>query len=154
MKRIFLFALIVIATICSTAQAGTVITQAQLPKEARNFISKYFSADKVRKIEKDQGHRGMEYEVDFISGAEVEFREDGNWKEVKAARGHAVPSAIVPTAISQYVKAKYAGQSIVKISLKRGAYEIKLSSGVELKLTKDGKPYTGGHDRQGSRKRK
>ena len=49
------------------------ISQAQLPKEAQNFSSKYLSADKVRKIEKAQGHSGMEYEVDFISGAEVEF---------------------------------------------------------------------------------
>ncbi len=154
MRRILLLAFIAIAAICSTAQTGTAITQAQLPKEARNFISKYFSADKVRKVEKDMGHRGMEYEVDFISGAEVDFREDGNWKEVKAARGRAVPTAIVPAAISQYVKAKYAGQSIVKISLKRGGYEIKLSGGVELQLTKDAKPYSSQGNRQGNRKRK
>lgn len=84
--------------------------------------------------------RGMEYEVDFISGAEVEFRTDGEWKEVKAAKGNAVPAAIVPAAITKFVNTNFSGQSIVEISRKRGGYEIELSNGTELKLTEDAKP--------------
>ena len=82
----------------------------------------------------------MEYEVDFSSGAEVEFTSDGNWKEVKAARGSSVPSAIVPTAIAKYVVTNFKGQAIVEISRKRGGYEVELSNGSELKLTEDAKP--------------
>ena len=82
----------------------------------------------------------MEYEVDLKSGAEVDFQENGDWKEVKAARGNAVPAAIIPTAITKYVSTNFKGQSIVEISRKRGGYEVELSNGTELKLTEDAKP--------------
>lgn len=97
----------------------------------------------------------MEYDVDLSSGAEMEFREDGTWKEVKASHGSAVPAAIIPAAISKYVKNQYPGQSIIDISRKRGGYEIELSNGVELKLTEDAKPLAnqgGGHRGGGKRK--
>ncbi|MDE5633727.1 MAG: PepSY-like domain-containing protein, partial [Muribaculaceae bacterium] len=68
----------------------------------------------MRKAEKEQGRRGMEYEVDLASGAEIDFRDNGDWKEVKAARGKAVPAAIVPAAISKYVAANFKGQTIVE----------------------------------------
>ena len=82
----------------------------------------------------------MEYEVDLTSGAEIDFKSDGDWKEVKAARGKAVPSAIVPAAIAKYVSKNFSGQTIVEISRKRGGYEVELSNGSELKLTEDAKP--------------
>ncbi len=152
MKKIILMAFAAFAAVTGVVNAGTPITQDQLPKEARSFIAKYFPGEKIRKVEQDQGRRGMEYEVDFTSGAEVEFREDGTWKDVKAARGNSIPSAIVPSAITKHVQANYSGQSIVEISRKRGGYEIELSNGSELKLTEDAKPLVnqGGGRRGGS----
>ena len=122
------------------AFAGTPIEQSALPKAAQTFITKHFAKETVRKVEQDQGRHGMEYEVDFASGAEVEFKSTGDWKDVKAARGNAVPSAIVPTAIAQYVATNFEGLTIVEISRKRGGYEVELSNDTELKLTEDGKP--------------
>lgn len=140
--------LMVVASVSATIFAGTPIKQSELPKAAQSFITKYFPKDQVRKVEKDNGRRGMEYEVDFISGAEVDFTSDGNWKEVKAARGTSVPSAIIPTAIAKYVATNFKGQTIVEISRKRGGYEVELSNGSELKLTEDAKPM---QPRQGGR---
>lgn len=128
--------------------AGTPIKQSELPKTAKTFLTKYFPGDAVRKAEKEQGRRGMEYEVKLKSGAEIDFRENGDWKDIKAANRHSVPAALIPAAISKYVAAKYRGQKIVEISRKRGGYEIELSSGTELKLTEDAKPMParqGGH---------
>lgn len=85
-----------VASASATISAGTPIKQAELPKSAQAFISKYFPKDTVKKVEKDNGRRGIEYEVDFTNGAEAEFTSDGNWKKVKAASGTSVPSAIVP----------------------------------------------------------
>lgn len=82
----------------------------------------------------------MEYEVDLASGAEVDFRENGDWKDVKAARGKAVPAAIIPSAITKYVATNHKGTRIVEISRKRGGYEVELSNGKELRLTADAKP--------------
>ncbi len=140
--------LMVVASVSATIFAGTPIKQSELPKAAQSFITKYFPKDQVRKVEKDNGRRGMEYEVDFTSGAEVDFTSDGNWKEVKAARGTSVPSAIVPAAIAKYVATNFKEQTIVEISRKRGGYEVELSNGSELKLTEDAKPM---QPRQGGR---
>lgn len=152
MKKFLLLMLATVAaSLSATMLAGTPISQSELPKAAQTFITKYFSKDGVRKVEKDNGRRGMEYEVDFISGAEVEFTSEGDWKEVKASRGSSVPSAIVPTAIAKYVDTNFKGQAIVEISRKRGGYEVELSNGTELKLTEDAKPmqpHKGGHGRR------
>ena len=97
MKKFFSLMLVgLAASMSSAAFAGTPINQSELPKAAQTFITKYFGKDQIKKVEKDNGRRGVEYDVDFVSGAEVEFMSEGNWKEVKAARGTAVPTAIVP----------------------------------------------------------
>ena len=102
MKRIIILMLVAVTASFSTLVfAGTPVKQSELPKAAQTFLSKHFPGDNVRKAEKDQGRRGAEYEVDLVSGAEVEFRENGDWKEVKAAKGQAVPAAIIPSAISK-----------------------------------------------------
>ena len=141
MKKFFTLMLItIVASLSAMVYAGTPIKQTELPKAAQTFLCKHFPGDEVLKAEKEQGRRGMEYEVDLSSGAEVDFQENGDWKEVKAARGNAVPTAIIPTAIAKYVSTNFNGQSIVEISRKRGGYEVELSNGTELKLTEDAKP--------------
>lgn len=128
------------ASMSAYVYAGTPINETELPKAAQTFLGKHFAGDNVRKAEKDQGRRGMEYEVDLASGAEIDFRDNGDWKDIKAAKGKAVPSAVVPAAIAKYVADNFAGQNIVEISRKRGGYEVELSNGSELKLTEDAKP--------------
>lgn len=140
MRKSVVSLLLACACAVPAAFGGTPITKAELPKAAQSFIASHFPGDNVRKAEKEQGRRGMEYEVDLASGAEIDFRDNGDWKEVKAARGKAVPAAIVPAAISKYVAANFKGQTIVEISRKRGGYEVELSNGTELKLTEDAKP--------------
>ncbi len=139
-KTVILALMAVIALFSAHVYAGTPINKSELPKAALTFINKHFSGDNLKKAEKDQGRRGMEYEVDLISGAEIDFRENGDWKEVKAAKGKAVPEAIIPPAIVKYVSTNHAGQNIVEISRKRGGFEIELSNGTEIKLTEDAKP--------------
>ncbi len=140
MKRTLtlMFAAIVAAvSVCS--YAGTKINPSELPASAQTFISKYFSDEEIKKAEKEKGRRGMEYEVEFLSGAEIDFTETGEWKEIKAARGNSIPNQIIPPAITKYVAANFEGLSIVEISHKRGGYEVKLSNETELKLTEDAK---------------
>lgn len=141
MKRFLSITFIAIAaSLTAYIYAGKPIDASQLPKNAQTFISKYFPGDKVRKAETDYGRRGLEYEVDLISGAEIDFTEDGQWKKVDAARGNTVPAAIVPKAIATYVSKNFPGQGIKEISRKRGGYKVELTGGSELMLTADGKP--------------
>lgn len=148
MKRI-LSLLLLVASVTVIIYAGTPIKQSDLPKTAKTFLAKNFPGDEIRKAEKEQGRRGMEYEIELKSGAEIDFRENGDWKEIKAARGNSIPAVLIPTAISKYVAANYRGQKIIEISRKRGGYEIELSNGTELKLTEDAKPLAA---RQGGRR--
>lgn len=142
MKKIFTLILMVAIAIVSssTINAGTPINQSELPKACLTFITKHFPNEQIRKVEKDNGRRGLEYEVDFVSGAEIEFNSNGDWKDIKAARGNSIPAAIIPSAISKYVATNFNGQSIVEISRKRGGYEVELSNGSELKLTENAQP--------------
>lgn len=149
---------IIAALLCASASglayAGTPIEASALPKAATQFIAKHFPEEKIYKVEQDKGYRGPEYDVDFYSGAEVEFTEDGQWKDIKAARGNAVPAALIPAAIAKYVKTNFEGQQIVEISRRRGGYEIELANGTELRLTEDAKQMPargqGGHRGQGA----
>lgn len=152
MKKILTMMLLLIASAPAAIFAGTPINQSELPEAAQEFITKYFPNDQIRKVEKDNDHHGTEYEVEFVSGSEIDFRSDGQWKEVKASRGNAVPSEIVPQAIANYVSANFKGQYIVEISRKRGGYEIEISNGSELKLTEDAQPMQPRHGGKGPRK--
>ena len=88
MKRILTMMLVaIVASVSASVYAGTPINQSELPKAAQTFLAKHFSGDSVRKAEKEQGRRGMEYEVDLTSGAEIDFSDKGDWKEVTAAKG-------------------------------------------------------------------
>lgn len=153
MKKTLVIMVLALAASATSAFAGTPINESELPKTAREFIAKHFSGDNVRKAEKDHGRRGMEYEVDLGSGAEIDFLENGDWKEVKAARGAAVPTAIIPSAIAEYVSANFEGLSVVEISRKRGGYEVELSNGSELRLTEDAKPMPARNGNGGGRNR-
>lgn len=155
MRKTFLFLMVALAFIASSAWAGTPSKESELPKEAKTFIAKYFANDRILKVEKEDGRRGTEYEVDFVSGAELNFKSDGSWKEVKVKRGQAVPDAIVPDAILSFVKTNHKGKTIREISMKRGHYEVELSDGTELKLTKEAKPVTDqGRGQHGNRPRR
>lgn len=134
--------------------AGTPINQSELPEAAKTFLGKYFSKVQVVKAEKDNGRRGMEYEVDLADGTEVEFKTNGAWKDVKMPKGNAVPAGIVPAAIAKYISDNFDGLTIEEISRKRGGYEVELSNGSELKLTEDAKPLIANQKNSGKRKRK
>ncbi|MBR4388039.1 MAG: PepSY-like domain-containing protein [Prevotella sp.] len=50
----------------------------------------------------------------------------------------AVPTALVPAAIQQYVKTSFGGTSVTKIDKERYGYDVELSNGMELKFNHQG----------------
>jgi len=135
MRKIFV---IMLLAVTASVFAGVKVSQSALPKGSVEFIAKYFPDEQIKEIEKEASRRGAVYEVEFLSGAEVEFTSDGNWKEVKASKGKALPAGIVPAGIVKYVEDNFKGQSIVEISRKRGGYEVELSNDSKLMLTEKG----------------
>ncbi len=63
----------------------------------------------------------------------IEFNGDGEWRDVDAQRS-AVPAAIVPNEIKNYVDKNYAGDHIVELKRGRYGWEVKLSRGLELEF--------------------
>ena len=70
----------------------------------------------------------------LVDGTKIEFSGDGNWKDVEC-RKSAVPTAIVPKQITEYVAKKYPDVKILKIDREEN-YDIELSNRLELTFDK------------------
>ncbi len=121
------------AQLSMSANDDRVITFDALPQVAKEFVKKHFPNEKVARVEQDRGDKT--YDLNFRNGTSIDFDKKGYWKEVDCER-KAVPSAIVPKSIRDYVKANYSSEKITKIEVQRGRYEIELSNGVDLKFDK------------------
>ena len=132
MKKAFLLLLSVIA-LNVYAKADIPVTFAQLPQKAQQFINTHFSSVGFLSAKQDDG----EYEVMLKDGTKIDFTLQGDWKEVDC-HVTAVPAAIVPAGITQYVKTNFPNNIITKIEKKYGGYDIELNNDLELKFDKNG----------------
>jgi hypothetical protein len=132
MKKVLVLLLSVVA-FNVYAFADKPVTYAQLPQKAQQFITKYFSGVEFLSAKLDDG----EYEVKLVDGTEIEFTTAGEWKKVDC-RTRAVPSALVPEAITKYVKGQFPKNLITKIEKKRNGFEIELDNDLELIFDKNG----------------
>ena len=133
MKKVFLLLLSVIA-LNVYAFADRPVTFAQLPQKAQQFINKHFSSVGFLSATQDDG----EYEVYLKDGTEIDFTATGEWKSVDR-HTVAIPAALVPAAIAQYVKTNFPNNIITKIEKNYNGYDIELETDLELKFDKNGK---------------
>ena len=78
---------------------------------------------------------GKSYEVVFADGDKIEFNKKGEWKEIKC-KTSSVPANLVPTKIMYQIKKRYPTQKIIGIETGKEGYEVKLSSGLEIKFNR------------------
>ena len=108
----------------------------QLPAAAKAFVKEHFPENPIVYAKIDIEMQKTEYEARLNDGSKVEFDEQGNWKEVDC-HYKAVPAALVPKAIADYVGAKFPDIAITKISRKWYGYEVELLSDLDLRFDKD-----------------
>lgn len=110
-----------------------------LPQNAQTFLNENFSKKDISfiKIDKTIGFI-RDYEVVLTDGTEIDFDREGNWDSIEMPKQKAVPSKIVPKAISNYVAGNYPGQHIVSIDKERHGYDIELQNGLDLVFNKAG----------------
>ena len=72
----------------------------------------------------------------FVSGSEIEFMDDGVWKEIDC-RHSAVPMSVVPEKIAAYVQQHFPGVVINKME-KGKHYEVELSNRLDLYFDHNG----------------
>ena len=137
MKKIIIIALAVFSLGILTANADNdrLTVKENLPKKAQLFIDSNFKNAKITYVKDERDFLERSYEVLFADGTKVEFNRNGEWKEVDCRRS-AVPTAIVPAKILNYVNSNYPGVKILQIERDKVDYELKLSNSLELTFNK------------------
>ena len=133
MKKLLVL-LLCVAAVNVYAVTDRPVTFAQLPQKAQQFINKHFSNVGFLSAKQDDG----EYEVYLNDGTKVDFTLQGDWKEVDC-HTLAVPAALIPAGIAQYVKTNFPNNIITKIEKTYNGYDIELGNDMELKFDKNGK---------------
>jgi len=115
----------------------TVVSADQLPVPAQSFLEEYFPGNAVSYVKKDREIFKTTYEVFLLDAIKVEFNKKGEWEKVNC-KNAAVPTALVPAVITDYVQTNFPGQIIVKIDKESNGYEVELFNDLELKFDKNG----------------
>lgn len=133
MKRLafLMVSLLLICVNIACADNERPIQVTELPANAQQLIKQHFSDRKVLLAKVETEIVSKSYEVFFADGDHIDFDSKGNWTEIEC-NATVVPAALVPAAISQYVKANYPEQTVKKIEKDRKEYEVKLSNRIEL----------------------
>lgn len=106
----------------------------QLPEKAQKFVKTYFPNFEISYAKQDVDFFHSEYELMLVDGTRLEFAGNGEWKDVEC-KVNAVPAAIVPKQIAEYVNKKYPDVKILKIE-RDNNYDIELSNRLELTFDK------------------
>ena len=113
------------------ARADRPIQVGELPKAAQTFLKTHFPNAKISFAKEDDEFLYKEYEVMLVDGTKIEFDSKGEWENVDCKYG-AVPEAIVPLQIKDYIKANYPDAKVLQIDRDGRYYEVSLSSHLEL----------------------
>ena len=73
----------------------------------------------------------------FASYMPVSYTHLGNWMEVDCKK-NAVPAALIPASVKDYVKANFPNEIITKIERKSTGIEVELANDFSLKFNKKG----------------
>ncbi len=136
--RIFVALAAMLASSTLVSCKDIIISPDKLPVAAQSFIKEYYPETAISYAKKDADLTKTTYEVTLQDGTEIDFNSKGEWDKVDCKRA-AVPAALVPAFIAEYVQTSFPGQIIVKIDKERYGYEIELGNDLELKFDKNGK---------------
>lgn len=138
MKKIFVSAVLLFAGITASfaGDRERPITLDKLPAAAQEFLAANFKDLTLAYAVEDPKFIGSEYEVIYTDRTEVDFESNGEWSSVERKYA-AVPAAIVPVQIADYVKKNFAEESIRKIDRDKYTWEVELSNGLEIKFDRN-----------------
>ncbi|MBR5885331.1 MAG: PepSY-like domain-containing protein [Alistipes sp.] len=138
MKRFIAILAISLALSFSAKAEERPIDVGQLPTTTLNFLSTHFASADVAFATVERELLDTDYEVRLTDGTTLDFDGRGNWTEISNKRS-GVASTILPSAVGEYTSAQYPGEKFIKVERNRHGYEVKLTNGLELHFTNDGK---------------
>lgn len=108
----------------------------ELPNVAKSFINNHFGDNEARSVIKEYDDLTYHYEVYLTDGTKIEFKKNGEWREVEN-RVEGVPTSILPAGIVSYMQENYGSYFIVCVERDR-QYDIELNNDLDLDFTLDG----------------
>ncbi len=138
MKKIFaLLAVMILSvgTICARDRVTSDVNV--LPTAAKTILSRHFSKIAVNHIRIDSDVFGKDYDVVLNDGTEIDFDKDGNVKEIDCGN-RPVPEELLLKPVRDYVAKNFKGQKIVGLEVDKTNYEVRLSTGTELRFDRSG----------------
>lgn len=137
-KLIAIFAAMMLAVLPLAARDEVYHSADVLPQNAQQTLRKAFPKSQVTRVKVDKSILGSkEYEVILNNGTEIEFDNEGDWKEVDCGR-QAVPAMFVLKSIQNHVRNNYKGQAIIKVDKDKNRYEVELVNGTDLEFDRAG----------------
>lgn len=109
------------------------ISVSELPQKAQDFIQQFFTGNAVAYAKMEKTLWDKNYDVVLANGEKIEFDKNGEWKEVNCKRS-AVPDAIVPKQIKDYLAQQFPQAKVLKIEREAKGYEVKLDNQLEIKF--------------------
>lgn len=112
------------------------IGENKLPSAAQTFLQENFPSEAVSSVVKDYDDGTHTYKVSLSDGTFIEFKKNGEWKEIEN-RTTGVPESVIPTKILEYIKANYPDNFVIDIERDRH-YDVELNSGLDLDFNSKG----------------
>lgn len=131
-----LIAVLAIA-MCACSDDDKPISSTDLPADARSFVEKYYPSLTIIYAEKDSKHSSTTYDILLSDGTEVEFDSDGRWLDINAPYGKAVPAALVPQPIADFVALTFPDQLINEFSRESYGFKAELTNDIGLEFSHD-----------------
>lgn len=129
----FIFASLYFTMASAMIDNDKIIQFAQLPAQAKVFVSSHFKNLKVATTKMDTEFMDKTYDVIFTTGEKVEFNKNGVWLEVKCVNTP-VPEKIVPVEIKSYMRQNYPDVFIKGIEHDKRGYDVELSNGLDIEF--------------------
>jgi|SRR6218665_899752 len=131
-------AALLMALACTANAQDKKIKPAELPEDATAFIKTYFVNTKIKTVKKETDKNKLAtFEVVLEDKTEIEFRENGTWKEVDG-KGAVIPVSFVPKSFWKYIKENYPKEEITHIDKGEEEIEVDLTNGLELIFNQHG----------------
>jgi hypothetical protein len=112
------------------------IGESKLPSAAQTFLQENFPSEAIQSVVKDYDDRTHTYKVSLSDGTYIEFKKNGEWKEIEN-RTSGIPESAIPAKIMEYINVNYPDNFIIDIEHDRH-YDVELDSGLDLDFNSKG----------------
>lgn len=115
------------------ASCDRTVSVDKLSNEAKQFVAAHFNGVEILSVRKD----GFKYDVLLFDGTEIEFKCNGQWKEVDCGM-NPLPAGILLPNTAQYLAAKFPMNFPTHVKYEHRRYEVEMDNDLDLVFDKNG----------------